>query len=731
MTNSRIGKFNNHFNLKMCIYNDNDRHIYPRNITAKQGDYVLYNYFPDPNYHVGHYCLLKYKSIGITEIINNFKQEFKTPTVENIKRIKEFKPSIKNTNYDTYIWDSETYKDENFRAMPYSTGLISLFKVEEFFNRNEEYLKPKPINVTDKHISELKDMTKIFITPLDCVFKVDDDCITQMFKYLGTIKSQKIVLIAHNSSRFDSFLPFISGLYPSETPIKTSRGILNMKIINPYTTEEVKRYLQLNKKYDSEIGQKIIFRCSLQHFKTSLANACIMFDIPKNLSKTNCDHDKINKYNYLEVKDLWYEYLKFDVISLASCVVKYNLAMEELFGFTLQDALTISSMSLKAFYKHYTNLDYYIKECVDKEELEGNVLYFWENHSKEVSTYIKKVFDLKDNLSRVKSFTYYLKSNDTKLKQAVIKKFNNIFTIYSHTDPFIRKWMRKSVKGGRVYATRQTFESNKYKDILRIIKDNINENDLEEQYELRNDINNFTEYDIMDIYMKFNQEKKETIANKLKEISLNDVLMAFDGNSLYPSAMIDEHSYFPKVESARLMKSDEAKKIKDQFNTNTFKKSGIFQIEYENDSKQFLQHLPSNDKTKFEGITRVVNRFRNGIINDTLSSVDIIEIIRYGGKVNKIYCGIIYEENYEVSPFEEFIKMLYELRLKYKNEGNKSYDEVVKLIMNSLYGKTIQKDVTTTSHLWNYKTLANQYDDSIKSFEPFHNNLFYVEKKER
>ena len=49
--------------------------------------------------------------------------------------------------------------------------------------------------------------------------------------------------------------------------------------------------------------------------------------------------------------------------------------------------------------------------------------------------------------------------------------------------------------------------------------------------------------------------------------------------------------------------------------------------------------------------------------------------------------------------------------------------------MNSLYGKTIQKDITTTSHLWCGKSLSENYDETIKSFEPFHSNLFYVEKK--
>ena len=55
---------------------------------------------------------------------------------------------------------------------------------------------------------------------------------------------------------------------------------------------------------------------------------------------------------------------------------------------------------------------------------------------------------------------------------------------------------------------------------------------------------------------------------------------------------------------------------------------------------------------------------RNGYIIDHLTSVDIQEIIKIGGKVIEIYEGVIYGENFKVSTFRNFIDKLFALRQK-------------------------------------------------------------------
>ena len=84
---------------------------------------------------------------------------------------------------------------------------------------------------------------------------------------------------------------------------------------------------------------------------------------------------------------------------------------------------------------------------------------------------------------------------------------------------------------------------------------------------------------------------------------------------------------------------------------------------------------------------------RNGYIIDTLTSVDIQEIVEIGGKVVEIYEGVIYRENLKVSPFRKVIDILFKLRQKNKDENNDVMQILVKLLINSLYGEQIRKDI--------------------------------------
>ena len=84
---------------------------------------------------------------------------------------------------------------------------------------------------------------------------------------------------------------------------------------------------------------------------------------------------------------------------------------------------------------------------------------------------------------------------------------------------------------------------------------------------------------------------------------------------------------------------------------------------------------------------------RNGYILGTLTSVDICEIVEIGGRVIEIYEGDIYRENFKISPFGKVIEKLFALTQKYEDEHNDLMQKLVKLIMNSLYGVQIRKDI--------------------------------------
>ena len=59
---------------------------------------------------------------------------------------------------------------------------------------------------------------------------------------------------------------------------------------------------------------------------------------------------------------------------------------------------------------------------------------------------------------------------------------------------------------------------------------------------------------------------------------------------------------------------------------------------------------------------------RNGYTTQIMTAVDIKEIAKIGGKVIQIYEGVIYRENYKISPFQKVIDKLVELRQKPKKK---------------------------------------------------------------
>ena len=65
--------------------------------------------------------------------------------------------------------------------------------------------------------------------------------------------------------------------------------------------------------------------------------------------------------------------------------------------------------------------------------------------------------------------------------------------------------------------------------------------------------------------------------------------------------------------------------------------SAILKIKYYNPKTLIVQHVPIKEKEKKIEIIRM----RNGYIIDTLTSADIQEIVKNGGKVIEIYEGVI------------------------------------------------------------------------------------------
>ena len=100
----------------------------------------------------------------------------------------------------------------------------------------------------------------------------------------------------------------------------------------------------------------------------------------------------------------------------------------------------------------------------------------------------------------------------------------------------------------------------------------------------------------------------------------------------------------------------------------------------------------------------------------TLISVDIQEIVEIGGKVIEFYEGVIYRENFKVSPFRKVIDKLFALRQKYKDENNDVMQLLVELLMNSLYGENIRKDIEEKFAFKSEMWMLSEYDERVKDY---------------
>ena len=191
------------------------------------------------------------------------------------------------------------------------------------------------------------------------------------------------------------------------------------------------------------------------------------------------------------------------------------------------------------------------------------------------------------------------------------------------------------------------------------------------------------------------------------------LLWDIDAVLLYPSAIWDEKSIYPRIETGYAFTRDINDELVEKFNNQTFTQgSAILKIKYYNPKNLIVQHIPIKEKEK----KIQINRMRNGYIIDYLISVDIQEIVKIGGEVIEIYEGVIYRENFKVSPSRKVINKLFALRQKYKHDGNDVMQLLVKLLMNSLYGENIRKDIEEKFVCKSEAWMVSEYDETIKDY---------------
>ena len=257
----------------------------------------------------------------------------------------------------------------------------------------------------------------------------------------------------------------------------------------------------------------------------------------------------------------------------------------------------------------------------------------------------------------------------------------------------MRDFIRKSIKGGRCGAFIRYFESNQCEKILNTIKKHLKINDNE----ISNIIDKYLKYfntkrDEYTLkfengekdYRKTNKKELEkflekklgeiNISKELQKINKDDLLVSYDFNSLYPSAQIDINSTWPKIETAYPFKKPMNDAIFVLFNYgkwNELNRSAFLTIKYHNPENLIFQHLPIKEKVNNpykNNRLEEINRMRIGIVIDTLTSIDIVEIVKCGGVILEVFEGF-FCYNLEYNPYTEFVTDMFEKRDLFKSQG--------------------------------------------------------------
>ena len=121
---------------------------------------------------------------------------------------------------------------------------------------------------------------------------------------------------------------------------------------------------------------------------------------------------------------------------------------------------------------------------------------------------------------------------------------------------------------------------------------------------------------------------------------------------------------------------------------------------------------------------------RKGFIINTLTTVDIQEIVRVGGKVIETYKVVIYRENYKISRFKKVIDNLFDLRQNYKDENNAVMQLLVKLMKNSLYGEQSRRGIEQSYEYKSENWMMTEYNERVLDYKKNFRDNYIVKLKD-
>ena len=163
------------------------------------------------------------------------------------------------------------------------------------------------------------------------------------------------------------------------------------------------------------------------------------FKLPKELLKTEMNHDEIDENIWREKRDEWLPYVKNDVLCTAYSYARYYKCVEEITGFSMKDCLSLPGLGPKYFNSLrteedepiYTYYDKYMRHFVRQAAYGGRVCafnqYYKSKSCDDILKIISEELNVKGNVyDKIKAYKKY-KNKHLKFFE---KKHENQFSDY-------------------------------------------------------------------------------------------------------------------------------------------------------------------------------------------------------------------------------------------------------------------------------------------------------------
>ena len=151
-------------------------------------------------------------------------------------------------------------------------------------------------------------------------------------------------------------------------------------------------------------------------------------------------------------------------------------------------------------------------------------------------------------------------------------------------------------------------------------------------------------------------------------------------------------------------------------------------VKHHNPENLVFKHLPVKEKIKISYKNNRLEesqRMRKGKILDFLTSVDIVEVVKYGGYILKVIEGSRCH-NQKYNPYTEFVTEMFEKRDLIISQRNDLLQNLIKKNGLSVCGVIIGKDINEEYKCVTENWMTDNFDDRVKEGLPFKNDNLLV-----